>query len=44
MIGLWLGLSLGLAFCGIVLLAAWIQRTRHDLPPDARAPELAEML
>jgi MATE family multidrug resistance protein len=44
-VGLWLGLSLGLAFCGIVLLAAWIQRTRHDsLPPDAHAPELVEML
>jgi MATE family multidrug resistance protein len=44
-IGLWIGLSIGLAFCGIVLLVAWIQRTRHiSLPSGAHAPDLPEML
>ena len=43
--GLWIGLSIGLVFCAIVLMATWIRRTRHGtLPPDARPPELPELL
>ncbi len=43
--GLWIGLSIGLIFCAIALTATWIARTRHlELPPDAHAPEPAEML
>ena len=43
--GLWIGLSIGLVFCAIVLVAAWIRRTRHAiLPPDAHPPELPELL
>ncbi len=43
--GLWLGLSIGLAFCAITLTATWIQRTRHvSLPPGAHPPELPELL
>jgi MATE family multidrug resistance protein len=43
--GLWIGLSIGLIFCAVALTATWIARTRHlELPPDAHAPELAEML
>ena len=44
-IGLWIGLSIGLIFCAVALTATWIERTRHlELPPDAHAPEPAEML
>jgi MATE family multidrug resistance protein len=43
--GLWIGLSIGLVFCAIVLMVAWIRRTRHGtLPPDAHPPELPELL
>ena len=43
--GLWIGLSIGLIFCAAALTATWIARTRHlQLPPDAHAPEPAEML
>jgi len=43
--GLWIGLSIGLVFCAIVLMVAWIRRTRHaTLPPDAHPPELPELL
>ncbi len=43
--GLWIGLSIGLVFCAIVLMATWIRRTRHvTLPPDAHPPELPELL
>jgi len=43
--GLWIGLSIGLIFCAVALTATWIARTRHlHLPPDAHAPEPAEML
>jgi MATE family multidrug resistance protein len=43
--GLWIGLSIGLIFCAVALTATWIARTRHlQLPPDAHAPEPAEML
>jgi MATE family multidrug resistance protein len=43
--GLWIGLSIGLVFCAVALTATWIARTRHlQLPPDAHAPEPAEML
>jgi MATE family multidrug resistance protein len=43
--GLWIGLSIGLIFCAVALTATWIARTRHlELPPDAHAPEPAEML
>jgi MATE family multidrug resistance protein len=43
--GLWIGLSIGLIFCAVALTATWISRTRHlELPPDAHAPEPAEML
>jgi len=43
--GLWIGLSIGLVFCAVALTATWIARTRGvELPPDARAPEPAEML
>lgn len=43
--GLWIGLSIGLVFCAIVLVVAWIRRTRHViLPPDAHPPELPELL
>ena len=43
--GLWIGLSIGLVFCAIVLVATWIRRTRHlILPPDAHPPELPELL
>jgi MATE family multidrug resistance protein len=44
-VGLWIGLSIGLIFCAVALTATWIARTRHlELPPDAHAPEPAEML
>jgi MATE family multidrug resistance protein len=43
--GLWIGLSIGLVFCAVALTATWVARTRHlQLPPDAHAPEPAEML
>lgn len=43
--GLWIGLSIGLIFCAIALTVTWIARTRSlTLPPDAHAPEPAEML
>jgi MATE family multidrug resistance protein len=43
--GLWIGLSIGLVFCALVLTATWIRRTRHvTLPPDAHPPELPELL
>jgi MATE family multidrug resistance protein len=43
--GLWIGLSIGLVFCAMVLMATWIRRTRHvTLPPDAHPPELPELL
>jgi MATE family multidrug resistance protein len=43
--GLWIGLAIGLIFCAVALTATWIARTRHlELPPDAHAPEPAEML
>jgi MATE family multidrug resistance protein len=43
--GLWTGLSIGLVFCAIVLMAVWIRRTRQvSLPPGAFPPELPELL
>jgi MATE family multidrug resistance protein len=43
--GLWIGLSIGLVFCAVVLMATWIRRTRTlTLPPDAHPPELPELL
>ena len=43
--GLWIGLSIGLVFCAIVLLAVWIARTQGGtLPPDVHPPELPELL
>jgi MATE family multidrug resistance protein len=44
-VGLWIGLSIGLIFCAVALTVTWIVRTRGlELPPDAHAPEPAEML
>jgi MATE family multidrug resistance protein len=44
-IGLWIGLSIGLIFCAVALTATWIVRIHGlELPPDAHAPEPAEML
>ncbi len=43
--GLWVGLSVGLVVVAIVLLIAWIRRTRHlVLPEGARAPAIPDML
>ena len=43
--GLWIGLSIGLIFCAVALMATWIARTRHlDLPPGAHAAEPMEMI
>jgi MATE family multidrug resistance protein len=43
--GLWIGLSIGLIFVSIVLVAAWARRTRHlALPGGAQAPSFPDLL
>ncbi|MGE0444979.1 MAG: MATE family efflux transporter [Vicinamibacterales bacterium] len=43
--GLWIGLSIGLIFVSIVLVMAWIRRTRHlSLPGGAHAPAVPDLL
>jgi MATE family multidrug resistance protein len=43
--GLWIGLSIGLIFVSIVLVAAWARRTRHlALPGGAQAPPFPDLL
>jgi MATE family multidrug resistance protein len=41
--GLWVGLSIGLAFCGITLLIAWIRETRR-FTPGMHAAEPTELI
>ena len=41
--GLWVGLSVGLAFCGVTLLIAWIRETRR-FDPRMHAVEPPEMI
>ena len=47
-IGLWLGLSIGLVFCAVVLTAIWIRRTQGTAgpfgPAVAHPPEMPELL
>jgi len=44
-VGLWVGLSIGLVFCAVVLLATWIVRTRGDvLAADLHPPDMPELL
>ena len=46
--GLWVGLSIGLVFCAIVLTATWLRRSHGRAGPfgpgDGHPPELPEML
>jgi MATE family multidrug resistance protein len=41
--GLWIGLSIGLAFCGVTLLIAWIRETRR-FTPGMHAAEPTELI
>jgi MATE family multidrug resistance protein len=41
--GLWIGLSIGLAFCGVTLLIAWYRETRR-ITPGMHAAEPTEMI
>jgi MATE family multidrug resistance protein len=44
-VGLWAGLSIGLVFCAVVLLATWIVRTRGGtLSADLHPPDMPELL
>ena len=44
-VGLWVGLSIGLVFCAIVLLATWTVRTRGGvLPAGLHPPDHPELL
>ena len=37
-VGLWVGLSIGLTFCAVVLTAAWHRKSRHLVLPITPAP------